>query len=124
MANTKQTTKEVKISQLPRISDISDNDLLIVSDNVGNTCKSKSMTLQQLYEFVLAKICSSSRLADIIDQKVESSAKDVAEAAAADAVARVDIPNTVINMVRLSSDVVLDLLDGVEDRQVTFDGNN
>lgn len=45
MANIKQTTKEVKISQLPRISDISDNDLLIVSDNVGNTCKSKSMTL-------------------------------------------------------------------------------
>lgn len=48
--------KPFKISDLPKISSISDNDLLLVSDYDSGKCTSKKMTLKQITSYANAKI--------------------------------------------------------------------
>ena len=48
-----------KITELDKISDISLDDLLLVSDYEGGKCLSKRMTMQQLVDYVISKVKAS-----------------------------------------------------------------
>ena len=98
-----------KITELDKISDISLDDLLLVSDYEGGKCLSKRMTMQQLVDYVISKVKASKA----IDQHVN----DIAAA-----VFNSKIGEGVVQGIKDNTDLIVDLLDKVEDQQVLIDG--
>lgn len=112
MANAGQ--QPLPVSKLPAITaaQISDDDLLLVTDIDGGSKTSRKMTMKQLANYVMNRLAADpSKLKPYIDQEAAK-------------VFNNNIENGVISTVRNKSDVVEDLLDGVEDSQFLIDGGN
>lgn len=95
-------SKPFKISDLPKISHISDDDLLLVSDYDNRKCTSKSIDMSQIASYVNAKIQAS--LEEVIQQKV------------AEAIENLDIEPKVVQ--------TLDKIDGVEDNVININSGD
>ena len=97
-----------KITELDKISDISLDDLLLVSDYEGGKCLSKRMTMQQLINYVISKVKAS----QAINQYVNNIAAEVFNS---------KIDEGVVQGIKDNTDLIVDLLDKVEDQQVLID---
>ena len=100
-----------KITELNKISDISPDDLLLVSDYEGGKCLSKRMTIQQLIDYVMSKV----KVSQVVDQHVNDIATTVFNS---------KINEGVIQTIKDNTDLVVDLLDKVEDQQILIDCGN
>lgn len=105
-----------KISELPLIKNIDNDDLLIVSDRDGGSNGNKkyytrSMSIQQLVQVVVDKIASSPK---IIDQ-ITASAVVAATEAAIQQVDKIVVPDKVVDVIQQNYLSVLDALDGQMD---------
>ena len=94
--------KPFKISDLPEISNISDDDLFIVSDYDAEKCTSKKMTIEQLTSYIEGKI--QPLIEELIDERI------------AEAISQLDIEPKVTK--------TLDRLDGVEDNVISVDAGS
>lgn len=100
-----------KITELDKISDISLDDLLLVSDYEGGKCLSKRMTIQQLIDYVISKV----KVSQVVDQHVNDIATTVFNS---------KINEGVIQTIKDNTDLVVDILDKVEDQQILIDCGN
>lgn len=108
MSNS-STGKGFTISELPHIENIDDADLLLVSDKEGGKYYTKSMTVKQLLQKVVAAVASSPSVMNQLKEK----AADVAEEVASNITVQ-RVQNIVLN----NPDIVLDALDGTLNGQL------
>ncbi len=113
MANQEQ--QPLPVSKLPAITaaQISNDDLLLVTDIDGGSKTSRKMTMKQLADYVISKIASNHTPA--LDKYIENEATKVFNS---------KIENGVINTVQNNSDIIEDALDGTLDNQFLIDGGN
>ena len=63
-----------RISELNKIENIDDNDLLIVSDNEGGRHYTKSMTIRQITEKILNSVANNPDILNAIQQAASDAA--------------------------------------------------
>lgn len=102
-----------KISEIPQIQNIDNDDLLLVADKEGGKYYSRNMTIDQLVSKVLASV--------IVNPDIQAQIQTAASQAAAQAVEEADLPATVMQTIEDNSDDIYDMLDGKRDQQLVID---
>lgn len=125
--------KPRKISELPRIQNISNDDLLLVSDWDGGKCLSKKMSIQQFVQYIVNAVMASSEVTAKIQQQAETTATNVATAVVADkaqeaaenavdTIVKNEIREKTLEVVRDYPEDIFDMIDGVKDQQMYING--
>lgn len=104
-----------KISELQQIENISDDDLLLVSDYDNGKCLSRKMTMQQLFNMFAQKITTNQYILDAINTAAKN--------AATEAVNTTAISEKIFETIENNSSEILDILDGIKDNTILLDGN-
>ena len=82
--------KPFKISELPKIQNISNDDLLLVSDYDAGKCTSKKMQVQQIANYIAKALKPS--MSQMIDQAVNDAVGKAVDEAVDDALSSVILP--------------------------------
>ena len=103
MASTSSQKNGFKISGLPPIQNIDDKDLLLISDSEGGTFYSKSMSIQQLMNYIYQNIVQNSEIQTQIENIAKSTVSDIVQN---------QIEEKTMNVVSANIEDIADLLDG------------
>lgn len=125
--------KPRKISELPKIQNISNDDLLLVSDWDGGKCLSKKMSIQQFVQYIVNAVMASSEVTAKIQQQAETTATNVATAVVADkaqeaaenavdTIVKNEIREKTVEVIRDYPEDIFDMIDGVKDQQMYING--
>lgn len=115
MASTSSQKNGFKISGLPSIQNIDDKDLLLISDSEGGTYYSKSMSIQQLMDYISLNIAQNSEIQNQIKNIAESTVSDIVQN---------QIEEKTMNAVSANIEDIADLLDGKNDDQVNINAGS
>lgn len=125
--------KPRKISELPKIQNISNDDLLLVSDWDGGKCLSKKMSIQQFVQYIVNAVMASSEITAKIQQQATTTATNVATAVVADkaqeaaenavdTIVKNEIREKTVEVIRDYPEDIFDMIDGVKDQQMYING--
>lgn len=104
--------KPKKISELPQIQNISNDDLLLVSDYDNGSCLSRKMTIKQLVQYIVNAVVQST--------SVKQQMKQYASAAVSQTVDQT-VENKTMKIVEANIDDIYDMLDGIKNNEMLID---
>lgn len=93
-----------KISELPQIQNISNDDLLLVSDYDNGSCLSRKMTMKQLVQHIVNAVVQSSSVKQQMQQYASAAVEE-----------------KTMKIVEANIDSICDLIDGVKDNEMLID---
>ena len=121
---TTNTNGTFKISQLPKITNINDDDLLLVSDSENEKFYTKSMSIKQISDKIVDSVANNSNVINAIisNPEIISIIEETVNQVVNQAI-NSNISADVLKTIENNSGHVLDILDGSQDGEFVLDGN-